>query len=341
MERETFSKTLNKFASVKFGSNCEVQGWTNAAMPGRHRAAYGYCSGNPVNMVDPTGLFDFFGMFSDIFSGIRQESIDFIDPNGSFLGEMSRREYDNGYSVFDLANQISTNGLTSEESTKMIGDMIVSNRFWDAATQNGWYPDLFDFGGFFQSTEGVWHARQDCLQQFGGYREFYDDVFNRFTSMEREKFEFESGGKEYVLWAWKGNYLNLGAGAEMGIYQRTLDIDALAGHGGREGPSIDLIDGNQKHWFVNRNLTLPMSLRLDYRGETIINYNDDMSQDFWWVTGFNSNYQGNHITRDTLRATFVQDFSQYPELFKDFYNEYQNSPGWKFDTDKYIGSFNF
>ncbi len=66
MERETFSKTLNKFASVKFGSNCEVQGWTNAAMPGRHRAAYGYCSGNPVNMVDPTGLFDFSGLFDAI-----------------------------------------------------------------------------------------------------------------------------------------------------------------------------------------------------------------------------------------------------------------------------------
>ena len=24
--------------------------------------------------------------------------------------------------------------------------------------------------------------------------------------------------KEYIIWAWKGDYLNLGAGAEIGIY---------------------------------------------------------------------------------------------------------------------------
>ncbi len=70
--------------SAKFGSNCEVQGWTNAAMPGRHRAAYGYCSGNPVNMVDPTGLFDFFGFFdaiSNFFTG--SSSIDLNNTNNN------------------------------------------------------------------------------------------------------------------------------------------------------------------------------------------------------------------------------------------------------------------
>ncbi len=53
--------------SVKFGSN-----W------------YGYCSGNPVNMVDPTGLFDFFGFFdaiSNFFTG--SSSIDLNNTNNN------------------------------------------------------------------------------------------------------------------------------------------------------------------------------------------------------------------------------------------------------------------
>lgn len=37
--------------------------------------------------------------------------------------------------------------------------------------------------------------------------------------MEKAKFEFSSGERDYIFWAWKGDYLNLGAGAELGIYQ--------------------------------------------------------------------------------------------------------------------------
>ena len=36
--------------------------------------------------------------------------------------------------------------------------------------------------------------------------------------MQRVKFDFVCNGTSYVLWAWKGDYINLGAGAELGIY---------------------------------------------------------------------------------------------------------------------------
>lgn len=32
------------------------------------------------------------------------------------------------------------------------------------------------------------------------------------------KFSFTVDNFDYILWIWRGNYLNLGAGAEMGLY---------------------------------------------------------------------------------------------------------------------------
>jgi len=39
--------------------------------------------------------------------------------------------------------------------------------------------------------------------------------------MDVRYFDFSMDGKQYRFWAWKGDYLNLGAGAEMGIYFKT------------------------------------------------------------------------------------------------------------------------
>ena len=84
------------------------------------------------------------------------------------------------------------------------------------ATQKGWLSSVFDKAGFKRnSTTKTYHAKQDCLQQHAGYNDAYDWVFNLGTSMAREKFKFSYSGKDYILWAWKGDYLNFGAGAEL------------------------------------------------------------------------------------------------------------------------------
>ena len=77
---------------------------------------------------------------------------------------------------------------------------------------------MFYIAGFVRDEKGIYHARQDCLQQYAGYNDFYDFMFNLGTQMEKQKFPFRYDGQDYILWAWKGDYLNLGAGAEMGIY---------------------------------------------------------------------------------------------------------------------------
>lgn len=70
------------------------------------------------------------------------------------------------------------------------------------------------------NNKGVYHSRFDCWQQFFGYTDLYDVVFDSSTSMRSAKFPFDTNGDgydDYILWAWKGDYLNLGAEAELGI----------------------------------------------------------------------------------------------------------------------------
>ncbi|MDT4341954.1 RHS repeat-associated core domain-containing protein [Ruminococcus bromii] len=108
-------------------------------------------------------------------------------------------------------------------------------------TQKGEFPELFYIAGFVRDEKGIYHARQDCLQQYAGYNDFYDFMFNLGTQMEKQKFPFRYDGQDYILWAWKGDYLNLGAGAEMEIYY-----------------------GGEPHWLVDTNLTLNMALFVEY-----------------------------------------------------------------------------
>ncbi|WP_459764955.1 hypothetical protein [Alkaliphilus crotonatoxidans] len=71
----------------------------------------------------------------------------------------------------------------------------------------------------------------------------------------KSQFEFNSGSKDYIFWAWKGGYLNLGARAEMGIYTR-----------------MEVLGAQTDHWFVDQSLAMPMTLKLDYNGKQIIAY---------------------------------------------------------------------
>ena len=86
----------------------------------------------------------------------------------------------------------------------------------------------------------------------------------------------------YIIWAWKGDYINLGAGAEIGIY-----------YGGKYG-----------HWFASKSLTLSMNMSLDYRGKNIIPFGS--GKETWWYTGFNPAYR--NVLESDLTATFVLAF---------------------------------
>lgn len=164
--------------------------------------------------------------------------------------------------------------------------------------------------------------------------------------MNYAKFQFsDDDGNDYILWAWKGDYLNLGAGAEMGIYKRMV-ID---------GTPIDQVNGTKtEHWLVDQNLAMPMTLNLDYNGKPIISYDPKIvdpkiidplrkSADKWWVTGFNPDYQD--VKASQLTATYTVDFSGKQGLYDAFIksDDYLNNKSkWSISEDnKYKMTFTF
>ena len=168
--------------------------------------------------------------------------------------------------------------------------------------------------------------------KFSGYNDFYDEVFDLATSMDTAKFQFSYDGKDYIFWAWKGDYLNLGAGAEMGIYTRMVVIGTPT-----------------EHWLVDQSLAMPMTLTLNYNGKQIISYGPkkddpkDQNTDKWWVTGFNPYYQ--NVQASELTATYTIDFSGKEGMYNKFIESRDyltNKDKWSISKDnKYLLTFTF
>ncbi len=148
----------------------------------------------------------------------------------------------------------------------------------NTAVLGKWFLDMYvdDFG--------IYHAKFDCWQHIFGYNDFYDLAFRFFTSMKRRKFSFQNSitKRKQIIWIWKGNYINLGAGAELGLYY-----------------------GGPRHWKVDKKQVLGVRLRLRYKGRLIISY----AAKTWWLTGFNPKYL--NVRADDLKATFVVTFYSY------------------------------
>ena len=170
-----------------------------------------------------------------------------------------------------------------------------------------------------KDKQGVYHASYNCWQQLAGYNDFYDMAFDLGTSMKRNKCAFtcSANKKGYVFWGWKGDYINLGAGAELGFYRRSKGIF--------------------EHYVVDKHFTFKMSMKLYYKNKCIINYHPSNLQ--WWLTGFNPKYL--NVNASKLRVKFVVHFDNHKNIFRSFYRRYRNNRSWKFNYKKYRGVLKF
>ena len=160
--------------------------------------------------------------------------------------------------------------------------------------------------------DGVYHARFDCWQQCVGYTRFYDSVFDLFTDMRyNNDGMFKYKNQNYILWAWKGDYINLGAGAELGFY-----------YGGEDMNSI---------WQIDKSLAMPMTLTLKHKihGTIVNNWKDTT----WWITAFNPDYKD--IYAVDLTAYYTVEFIN-DEMFDEFAKVERK--GWTYDKKKKIAS---
>lgn len=138
-------------------------------------------------------------------------------------------------------------------------------------------------------------------------------MFAGFTSARRNRLDFAVGDTEYTLWLWKGDYYNLGAGAESGIYRG---------------------DGFHRQSATDAKLYMRLNL-YDSAGNVIFVY--DPGETNWWTTGFNPDVQD--ADADDLIAFGTVDFSANPELWDAFYARWHRKPGWCFDETRKVAYY--
>ena len=163
----------------------------------------------------------------------------------------------------------------------------------------------------------MFHVRQNCIQKIFGYNDFYDFVFDTATDISSPlKYEFkEDNGykfglkKHYVVWAWKANYLNLGAGCEVGLYHTF---------------------GSTKHYLF----TQPMFKRLNMSyGTEVVNRWTYPKGLAWWITTFDSRRQDANASDIGVRCTaHLAALSE--DARKAFKDEVTGDSKWKIKENK-------
>ncbi|WP_253824198.1 toxin TcdB middle/N-terminal domain-containing protein [Treponema sp. OMZ 906] len=214
-------------------------------------------------------------------------------------------------------------GRITKEQTRDIARAVVANPFAVWAAQNGYAPN--EAVGFtYDSHTGLYHATFDCWQGslFDGnigYNILYDIGFDLATDMKTVRFDFSSGGKGYTLWGWKGDYLNLGAGCELGIYTRATGLAGLVGH-----------------FKVDKSLAMDMQASLTLNGKEVGSFKGI----HWWATSFNPRVQG--VKASDLKAQFTVNFGNNKQMYQDFKAEWdKKGSGWTFNDDNCSAKLNF
>lgn len=198
-------------------------------------------------------------------------------------------------------------------STNLASASVGTPKYWyekDGFTQNGAWEKNFIFDhipsvttipaivwDFRYGKDGNYHVDTHdnltfgtCWQQFMGYMELYDIGFDIFTNMDTDQMNFTYKGENYTIWYWKGDYLNLGAGGECGIYKG---------------------DGYIKECAIDMNLH--MTIQVEYADGTKSEVWDD---DTWWITDFNPKqlfYSDDELADTTITYTIDMSFLEDEE----------------------------
>jgi RHS repeat-associated protein len=229
------ASSVTRVFSDPFGG---VRGGSDAGVPGDHRflgAVSDEASGltllgaryyDPVVgtfiSVDPqldTGLTAQFNAY--VYSG--NNPMTWSDPSGmDWWGDLGRSLFSGmGKVVKSVANSLEMLNQTVPYFKKIV-HTVVANPVFVAITRSrddvtSWISA--NIMGFKKEPNGDLTSTARPLQILGGYQDDFDRIHqSTCDTAPPGKFEFSDGTTNYVLWAWKGDYLQLGAGAEIGFY---------------------------------------------------------------------------------------------------------------------------
>ncbi len=149
-------------------------------------------------------------------------------------------------------------------------------------------------------------------QHHVGYIWWYDFCFSVGGPTDKKKYTFVvdddngpfSVDTEYVVWVWKADYWNLGAGAEIGIYYQGAWLPQAMGY-----YKID-----------TENLKVSVKMNVFYGTEQITT---DFVQTNWWVTSFTPDIQSPDVNNlDVhLKVAFAGQ-GEHSSLFVPFFTKW-------------------
>lgn len=159
----------------------------------------------------------------------------------------------------------------------------------------------------YDNREIALHSDWLQWQAIGGYNDFYDIVFDAATSMNRNKVPFSFQDEEFIIWSWKGDYLNLGPGAETGFYSNKGLV-------------------SWQYWveleYVTK-MTLSLYKKIGNGGAYTTYFNWCPDEPQWWITGFVPDNGGwNTVKEDQLVQ--ISSVALNEELFEALYEQYSD-----------------
>jgi hypothetical protein len=178
-------------------------------------------------------------------------------------------------------------------------------------------------GGFARQEDGTYVSTRDAWQLWFGYVEPYDVFFDATIPMEREQFPFTyndgNGDRDLILWGWKGNYGNLGAGGEMAMYEEF-------GFRGSGLWSAKYAEGDMPH----------ITVSVTHAGDEITYAAPNEVQP--WVATMNPYVQG--ADDDDLTVTSTITFPNQ-DMYDQFYSQYEGDRRLQFDAENNMVTVEF
>ena len=155
-------------------------------------------------------------------------------------------------------------------------------------------------------------------QKTVGYNWWYDWFFNAGGPIKKLRFPFivdENTNDEthYIIWCWKADYWNMGAGAEIGIYYQTDPDKAAKGYYNIDTDNL-LVDVLMNVYYYPDGVGNPSQVQ---------QITTNFTQTNWWITSFTPHIQ--KVQMDQLVVNLKVNFAgkeNHIGLMAPFYDEF-------------------